>query len=132
MRLAVVAAVYLATVVASLPAQAPPADPLATYKQYLAVLAKAKTLDELLPYYTKELADGLRKMPAEMRANYLKMNARTLTDLKVTKQTVTADKAEFEMSAKTQAGAATNGTATLLKEGGGWKVEDEAWATPRQ
>jgi hypothetical protein len=42
-------------------------------------------------YYAKELSEGLKKMPADMRANYLKMNARTLTDLKVTKQTITAD-----------------------------------------
>ena len=63
-------------------------DPLQFYKGYLAVLAKAKSLDELLPYYTRELADGLRKMPAEMQANYIKMNAHALTDLIVTKRQV--------------------------------------------
>jgi hypothetical protein len=128
--MAVVLAFYLSTVVVGLPAQAPSTDPLATYKQYLSVLAKAKTLDELFPYYAKQLVDGLGKMPADMKANYLKMNARTLTDLKVTKQTVTADKAELEMTAKTATGVTTTGTATLVKEGGGWKVDDEAWATP--
>ena len=35
-----------------------------------------------------------------MQANYIKMNARALTDLKVTKQQVDSSKAVFEMSAK--------------------------------
>lgn len=111
-------------------AQVTQADPLEFYKGYLGVLAKAKSLDELLPYYTKELATGLRKMPKEMQGNYLKMNVRTLTDLKVTKQTVTAGKAEYRFTAKTPKGTETTGGATLVKEGGAWKVDDEQWATP--
>ena len=130
MRTAVVLALYLAVIGAVLQAQTGPADPLAAYKQYLTVLAKAKTLDELLPYYAKELADGLRKMPADMKANYLKMNARTLADVTVTNQNVTADKADFQMTAKTPAGVTTSGSATLVKEGSAWKVDDESWATP--
>jgi hypothetical protein len=105
-------------------------DPLEFYKGYLAVLAKAKSLDELLPYYTHELGDGLRKMPAEMQANYIKMNAHVLTDLKVTKQQVDSSKAVFEMSARTADGRETTGSATLVKESGAWKVEDESWAAP--
>lgn len=110
-------------------AQGTQADPLEFYKGYLGVLAKATTLDELLPYYTKELADGLRKMPKEMQGNYLKMNVRQLTDLKVTKRSVTASKAEYQFTAKTPKGTETSGGATLVKEGGAWKVDDEQWAT---
>jgi hypothetical protein len=113
-----------------LTAQAGATDPLEFYKGYLAVLAKAKTLDELVPFYVKELGDGLKKMPKEMQGNYLKMNVRALTDLKVVKQTVTAGRAEYQLTAKTASGAATTGAATLVKEGGAWKVEDEAWASP--
>jgi hypothetical protein len=105
-------------------------DPLEFYKGYLAVLAKATSLDELLPYYSKALADGLRKMPKEMQGNYLKMNVRALTDLEVTKQAITATRAEFQLKARTPQGAETNGSATLVKEGGAWKVDDWAWATP--
>ena len=104
-------------------------DPLEFYKGYLAVLAKATSLDELLPYYTKDLADGLRKMPKEMQGNYLKMNVRALSDLEVTKQTVTATRADFQMAAKTPKGTETTGSATLVKERGAWKVDNEAWAT---
>lgn len=111
-------------------AQPKAVDPLSAYKEYLAVLAKATTLEPLIPYYTKELGDGLRKMPKDMQANYLKMNKREIKDLKVTKQNVTASKAEFEMTGKDAAGNDLAGTATLVKEGGGWKVDDFAWAGP--
>lgn len=70
--------VLLALLVLALPfqAKAQPSDPVEFYKGYLAVQAKAKSLDELLPYCTHELGDSLGKMPTEMQANYLKMNAR--------------------------------------------------------
>lgn len=104
-------------------------DPLSVYKEYLGVLAKADTLGVLLPYYSKELSSGLSKMPKEMQANYLKMNRRALSDVKVTKQQVDADKAYFEMTAKLANGQQTNGSATLVKEGAAWKVDDEAWVS---
>ena len=104
-----------------------PQDAFEFYKQYLAVLAKADSLQTLLPYYTKELSSGLSKMPKDMQANYLKMNRRTLTDVKVTKQQVDANHARFEMVAKAADGQPTSGSATLVKEGGGWKIDDEAW-----
>ena len=102
-------------------------DAFNVYKQYLAVLAKADSLESLLPYYTKELSSGLTRMPTDMQANYLKMNRRTLTDVKVSKQQVDANKAYFEMSAKAADGQQTTGSATLVKEGGTWKIDDEAW-----
>ena len=111
-------------------AQAKATDPLDAYKEYLAVLAKATTLDSLLPYYTKELSDGLRKMPKDMQANYLKMNKQAVTGLKVTKQDVTATKASFELTAKDTSGQDLKGTAALVKEGGAWKVDDFAWIGP--
>lgn len=119
----------LAFSLASFAACAAPGDPLEFYREFQAVLAKAKTLDPLLPYYTKELSTGLAKMPKEMQANYLKMNARKLTDLKVTRQAVDANKAVLEMTAKTEDGRPTIGKVTLVKERGAWKVDDDAWAT---
>jgi hypothetical protein len=111
-------------------AQSKSDDPVAVYKEYLGVLAKATTLDPLLPYFTRELADGMRKMPKDMQGNYLKMNKRVVNDLKVTKQTVAAARAELEMAATDAGGQALTGTATLVKEGGAWKVDDFAWAGP--
>jgi hypothetical protein len=130
MRAAVALALCLLTGAVDLVAQAGATDPLEFYKGYLAVLAKATSLDELVPFYVKDLGDGLKKMPRDMQGNYLKMNARSLSDVKVVKQTVTASKAEYQLTARTAAGAETTGRATLVKERGAWKVEDEAWASP--
>jgi Domain of unknown function (DUF4878) len=126
-----VAAVTFALVcsLASFAVSAAPSDPLEFYREYQTVLGKAKSLDPLLPYYTKDLSAGLAKMPKEMQANYLKMNSRKLSDLKVTRQTVDASKAVFEMTAKTEDGRPTSGKVTLVKERGAWKVDDDAWAT---
>lgn len=114
----------------ALAAQGKSDDPVAVYREYLGVLAKATSLEPLLPYFTKELADGMRKMSKDMQANYLKMNKRVVNDMKVTKQNVTAAKADLEMTAKDATGQAMTGTATLVKEGGAWKVDDFAWAGP--
>jgi Domain of unknown function (DUF4878) len=130
MRFLALALLALLVIAGKSEAQNNASDPLEFYKKYLTVLAKAKNLDELIPYYTRELGDGLRKMPTEMQANYIKMNARALTDLKVIKQQVDSSKAVFEMSARTADGRETTGSATLVKEGGAWKVEDESWAAP--
>ena len=129
MRIVVAFAVLVATALAPVRAQQKPSGPLETYKAYLEVLAKAESLDQLLPYYTKELAEGLAKMPKEMQGNYLKANRRVLTDLRVTKETVTATKAEFQMTAVTPDKKHTSGTATLVKEGDAWKIDEDAWAT---
>jgi hypothetical protein len=72
----------------------------------------------------------MRKMPKDMHANYLKMNKRVVNDVKVTKQRVTATQADLEMTAKDASGQSLTGTATLVKEGGRWKVEDFAWVGP--
>ena len=126
-----VAAVTLALVcsLASFAVSAAPSDPLEFYREYQAILGKAKSLDPLLPYYTKDLSTGLAKMPKEMQANYVKMNSRKLSDLKVTRQTVGASKAVFEMTATTEDGRPSTGKVTLVKEKGAWKVDDDAWVT---
>jgi len=130
MRVLALALLALLAIAGKSEAQTRASDPLEFYKGYLTVLAKAKSLDELVPYYTRDLGDGLRKMPTEMQANYIKMNARALSDLKVIKQQVDSSKAVFEISAKTADGRETTGSATLVKEEGAWKVEDESWAAP--
>lgn len=129
-RKVLVVALFSALASGTSGAQSKSDDPVAAYKEYLGVLAKATTLDPLLPYFTKELADGMRGMPKEMHENYLKMNKRVVNDLTVTKQTVTATEADLEMAAKDAAGQSLTGTATLVKEGGVWKIDDFAWVGP--
>ncbi len=128
MRTLATAVLVLAVTTTSAGGQKPTTDPLDFYKQYLAVLAKATSLAELLPFYTKELATGLGNMPKEMQGNYLKMNTRVLSNLKVVKQDVQASHASYVLKATLANGQPTSGTAKLVKENGAWKVEDEAWS----
>lgn len=108
-------------------AHAQSGEPFEVYKQYLQALEKAEALEPLLPYYTKELAGGLSRMPKEMQASYVTMNRRSLTNLKVIRQEVGPNKAHFEMTAKGPDGRDTTGSATLVKEDGAWKIDDSAW-----
>ena len=128
MKLLVSVALLLAATLAIPSAQQKAAGPMDAYKAYLAVLANAKSLDELIPHYTKELGGLLGKMPKDQQANYLKMNKRTLKDLKVTSETVDDNKAVYMMTA-TDNGRPASGKVTLVKEGGAWKIDDDAWAT---
>ena len=55
-----------------------------------------------------------------------------LTDITVVSQKVDATKAVLELTAKTGDGRATSGKVTMVKEGGAWKMDEDAWATPDQ
>ena len=107
-------------------------DPLEVYRAYLAVAAEAKTLGQLLPFYTKDLREELPKMPAEMQGNYVKMRIPKfkLAEMKVTRQTVEASRAVFDLSGRTGDGRDVTGQAILVQEGGEWKIEEDAWAIP--
>jgi hypothetical protein len=130
MRTAVFGVAAVLVVASAIATHAQATDPFEFYKNYLAVLANANTLDVLLPYYTKELSGGLSKMPKDMQANYVKMNKRVPLDIKVTKQTVNTENARFEMMAKDADGQRMTGAVTLVKEAGAWKIDDAMWIGP--
>lgn len=129
MRLILAFAVALVATIPASASQKSPSAPLDAYKAYLAVLADASSLDQLIPFYTSELGGLLKKMPKDQQANYLKMNKRVLKDLKVTKQAVTDARAELDMTATMADGRPTSGRAILHKEDGAWKIDEDAWAT---
>lgn len=107
-------------------------DPVDAYKAYLAAFAKAEQLQFVLPFYTKELRTGLARMPQDQQKNYMAMQVgkHGLKDLKVTNRQVDGGKTVLEMTALTADGQAVSGSATLVKEGTEWKIDDEAWALP--
>ena len=53
-----------------------------------------------------------------------------LTDITVVSQKVDATKAVLEPTAKTGDGRATSAKVTMVKEGGAWRTDEDAWATP--
>jgi hypothetical protein len=106
--------------------------PLEAYKAYLDAASKATTPDALFPFISKEYKSMLQTAPKEEVAKMLKMGIakEKLTDIVVTSQKVDATKAVLELTAKTGDGRTTQGKVTMVKEGGAWKTDEDAWATP--
>jgi len=125
--------VFLSLVVAVLArpeAQTP--GPLEAYKAYLDAASKATTPEALFPFISKEYKSMLQNAPKTEVDKMIKMSIAKdkLTDITVVSQKVEATKAVLELSAKTGDGRATTGKVTMVKEGGAWKTDEDAWATP--
>ena len=106
--------------------------PLDAYKAYLDAASKATTPEALFPFISKEYKSILQNAPKTEVEKMLKMSIAKdkLTDIVVTNQKVDATKAVLELTAKTGDGRATSGKVTMVKEGGAWKMDEDAWATP--
>ena len=113
------------------------AQPAATYKSggefymaYRAAFAKAKTIDEILPWMTKARRDQVGKTPAGERAQMFGMikEMDDHTNIKVVKDTPSPTGAELQVEAMSS-GSKTKatGTITLVKEAGAWKLDQESW-----
>jgi hypothetical protein len=109
-----------------------PKTPFEVYKNYLGAFSKAASLEAVLPYYSKEFRGLLEKQAASEREAYFKNNIakENLSDIKLTQERTEGGKAVLEMTARTGDGRTATGSATLLKEGGEWKIDEDAWATP--
>jgi hypothetical protein len=124
----------LALLSLSVPAMAQPA---ASYKNgaefymaYRAAFAKAKSIDELLPWMDKERRDQIGKTPAGDKKEMFGM-IKAFDDhinLKVVKETPTATGAELQVEG-ISAAEKSKATAVikLAKEGGAWKLSEESW-----
>ena len=116
--------------VTGLSAQTP--GPLEAYKAYLDAASKATSPEALFPFISKEYKSMLQSAPKAEVEKMLKMSIAKdkLTDISVVSQKVDATKAVLELTAKTGDGRATTGKVTMVKEGGAWKTDEDAWATP--
>lgn len=122
--------VTLGVATAQTSAQTP--GPLEAYKAYLDAASKATTAEALFPFISKDYKSMLQNAPKTEVEKMLKMSIAKdkLTDITVVSQKVDATKAVLELSAKTGDGRATTGKVTMVKEGGAWKTDEDAWATP--
>jgi len=117
---------------AAVPASAQTRTPLDAYKAYLDAASKATAPDALFPHVSKEYKALLQNAPKAEVEKMLKMSIakEKLQDIAVTSQQVGASKAVLELKAKTGDGRPTTGKVTMVKEGGAWKLDEDAWATP--
>ena len=133
-RLFATCTLLLAVLAMAVPSQAQPA---ASYKNgaefymaYRAAFAKAKAIDELLPWMDKTRRDQIAKTPAGDKKEMFGM-IKAFDDhinLKVVKETPSATGAELQVEGLS---AADKSKATavikLVKEGGAWKLSEESW-----
>jgi hypothetical protein len=129
---AVSLAVALSAVVAlSIPAAAQSKTASQFYMDYRVAFDKATKIDDVLPYMSKQRADQVAATPADERAKMFEMIKMmgTLTDVKILKETKTAEGATLTVEALDSDKKKTTGTVKVIKEGGGWKLDGESWSS---
>ena len=128
-RTVTVAAVASAIGVAALQAQKPAPTASEFYLTYNATMAKAKSIDELLPFMSKQRVDQVKGTPADERAMMFDMvKEMGAKNVKVVKETPSPAGATLEVTGSDPTGGAMKGTVTLVKEAGAWKIDKESWS----
>lgn len=128
-RIVIAAAALIWTFSASLTlAQNTDATPM--YLEFIAATQKATAFDQIAPYFTTEFRKELEAQPKDMVAEWFKYfkSMVNLTDLKITKETISGDSCVLEATAK-NSGKPSKGKISLFRENGVWKFDDHAWAT---
>jgi hypothetical protein len=135
MRCRTLFAVCLVAVVAlsAIPSSALAGDPAGEgtkfFKEYRVAFAKAKSIDEILPFLAKERVAQVQQTPKEERAQMFEMIKMTdVKDVKITKETKTPT--GFTLDATGTGGLGdgpTKGTITIVREDGKLKIGKESW-----
>jgi hypothetical protein len=118
---------------AAAPARAQKAEQTATqfYMTYRAAFDKAKRIEDVLPYMSKKTRGQVESTPAAERPKMfeiVKMMG-TLTNVKVSKETKTADGVTLTVSALDSDKKPTSGQIEIVKEDGAWKLGGESWSS---
>jgi len=101
---------------------------------YLALVSAAKSatsFEELNRYLSKAFLKEVEAQPKAERAEWFKYmkGLWNVTDLKITKESVSGKRCDLQATATNEAGKSATGNIELVKEGGGWKFVDHAWAS---
>jgi len=99
------------------------------YQRFRAVVDKAKSIDEVKPFWSTELISQFNTMPPAEQATTLdrvKQIESHFTGLKVVKETSTGSGAHIALEAFDEK-TPMIGTVDLVKEQGAWKIESAEW-----
>jgi hypothetical protein len=97
------------------------------YQAYRKAFAKAQKVEDLLPMMAASRRAQMEKTPADERTmmfEMLKEMTADQGDVTVLKETATKTGAELTLRAKDG-----TGTASIVKEGGAWKLDKESWTS---
>ena len=100
------------------------------YMAYRAAFAKAKTIDDLSSYMSKEMRAKVDETPAAERPKmfeFIKQMSSSMTNVKVIKETKTDDGVTLTVEAMDGKDKMT-GQIQILRESGAWKVGRESWS----
>jgi hypothetical protein len=100
------------------------------YLGYRAAFAKAKSIDDLLPFMSQERVEQVKATPAADRAQMFEMIKMmdTVTDVKVVKETKSAKGATLSVEGLDEHQKKATATVELIKEGAAWKLDKETWS----
>ena len=104
------------------------------YTEYRAAFDKAKAVEDILPYMSAQRRKQVESTPADERKKMfgaIKVMG-ALSNVKIVKETRTADGATLSVDALDSDKSKTSGTITLVKEGGAWKVDKESFKSSLQ
>jgi Domain of unknown function (DUF4878) len=99
------------------------------YMDYRTAFDKATTIDDVLPYMSKQRADEVAATPADERAKMFEMIKMmgALTEVKILKEAKTPEGATLTVEALDPEKKKTTGTVKVIKEGDAWKLDGESW-----
>lgn len=124
------AAVWVALLGTSIAGCSAGSKPGGVYVAYRKAFDQAKSIDELKPFMDSKTIARVDASPADQRAGLFNMmKAMTeIVDLEVAKETVTGETAELEATGvNVGLGSDARATVKLVKEAGGWKIQNESW-----
>ena len=99
------------------------------YTDYRAAFARAKSIDDILPFMSKERVAQIQQTPKEDRAKMFEMiKMMDVKDVKVTKETKAGTGYSLEATGMGGLGdGPSKGTITIVREDGKLKLDKEAW-----
>jgi hypothetical protein len=123
---ALVAALFLALPVL---AADKPGEGTKFFMDYRAAFQKAKAVEELFPFLSKERVSQVEKTPKADRIKMFElMKMMDMKNVKVTKETKTATGYTLEATGEGgMAGGPSKGTITIIDENGKLKLGEESW-----
>jgi hypothetical protein len=124
--------VLLISSVATAAATAQPANQTASdfYMAYRTAFAKAKAIEDLFPLLSKEVKAEVESTPKGERPKmfeFIKEMSKSMTGVKVVKETKTDDGAMLTVEAMDGKDKMT-GQIKIVKEGAAWKMGKESWS----
>ena len=100
------------------------------YMTYRTTFAKAKTIDDVIPFMSKEVRAKVESTPAAERPKmfeFIKEMASSMTNVKVMKETKTDTGVTLTVEGMEGKDKMT-GQVQIVREDGAWKVGRESWS----